>query len=74
MCGQRAAVHFYLSLGLVQVCEIEISQIGKNNGNPDLVCENIVYIRPKIRVCLFVYLAALHKAINFAVMSGHFMG
>ena len=22
------------------MCEIEISQMGKNNGNPDLVCEN----------------------------------
>ena len=30
---------FYLCLGLVQVCEIEISHMGKNNGNPDLVCE-----------------------------------
>ena len=27
---------FYLSLGLVRVCEI----IGKNNDNSDLVCEN----------------------------------
>ena len=24
---------------LVQVCEIELSHIGKNNKNPDLVCE-----------------------------------
>ena len=31
---------FYLSLGPVRVCEIEISHMGKNNGNPDLVCEN----------------------------------
>ena len=30
---------FYLSLGLVRVCEIEISHMGKNNGNPDLACE-----------------------------------
>ena len=30
---------FYLCLGLVRVCEIEISHMGKNNGNPDLVCE-----------------------------------
>ena len=28
---------FYLSHGLVQVCEIELSHMGKNNGNPDLV-------------------------------------
>ena len=39
--GGRAAVRFfYLSLGLVWVCELEISHMGKNNGNPDLVCEN----------------------------------
>ena len=31
---------FYLSLGLVCVSEIEISHMAKNNGNPDLVCEN----------------------------------
>ena len=31
---------FYLSLRLVWVCEIEISHMGKNNGNPDLVCDN----------------------------------
>ena len=31
---------FYLSHGLVQVCEIEeLSHMGKNNRNPDLVCE-----------------------------------
>ena len=29
MCGQHAAVHFYLSLGLVRVCEIEISNRSK---------------------------------------------
>ena len=23
------------------VCEIELSDVGKNNGNPSLVCENI---------------------------------
>ena len=38
---QRAAVRFYLSLGLVRVCEIEISHMDKNNGNPTLVCEKI---------------------------------
>ena len=29
----------YLSCGLVRVCEIELSHMGKNNGYPDLVCE-----------------------------------
>ena len=32
---------FYFSNGLVRVCEI--SHMGKNNGNPDLVCEKNVY-------------------------------
>ena len=30
---------FHLSHGLVRVCEVELSHISKNNGNPDLVCE-----------------------------------
>ena len=30
---------FYLSHGLVRVCEIEISQTGKIKGNPEIVCE-----------------------------------
>ena len=34
---------FYLSLGLVRVCEIELSHMGKNKGNPDLVCEKICF-------------------------------
>ena len=38
-CSQRAVVYFYLFHGLVQVCEIELSHVGKINGNPDLVCE-----------------------------------
>ena len=32
---------FYLSHGLLRVCEIKLSDICKNKGNPDLVCENI---------------------------------
>ena len=32
---------FYLALWLVWVCEIEISHMGKNNGNPDLVHEKM---------------------------------
>ena len=28
------------SISYVLVCEKEISQMGKNNGHPDLVCEN----------------------------------
>ena len=33
------AVRFYLSLGLVRVSEIELSHMGKNNGNPKRVCQ-----------------------------------
>ena len=40
---------FYLSLGLVWVCEIEISHMGKNNGNSDLVCTIGI-----LEVCLLV--------------------
>ena len=36
----RLFAFFYLSYGLVGLCEIEICQMGKGNGNPDLVCEN----------------------------------
>ena len=30
---------FYVSRGLVPVCEKELSNMGKSNGTPDLVCE-----------------------------------
>ena len=33
----------YLSHRLVWVCEIELSHMGKNKGNPDLVCEKLEY-------------------------------
>ena len=33
---------FYFSLELVWVCELEISHIGKKNGNSNLVCENLI--------------------------------
>ena len=29
---------FYLSHGLVRVCEIALSHMDKNNGNPDVMC------------------------------------
>ena len=34
MCG---CLVFYFFHGLVRVCEIELSRMGKNDGNPDLV-------------------------------------
>ena len=38
-CG-FSGVFFNLSHGLVGVFEMELSQMGKNNGNPYLVCKN----------------------------------
>ena len=35
---------FYLFLGLLQVCKIELSHMGKSNKKPDLVCEKNVEI------------------------------
>ena len=42
-----AAVRFfYLSHRLVLVYEIELSHMGKNNGNPDLMCEKKIAETP----------------------------
>ena len=38
-----ASLHRDHSISYALVCEKELSQMGKNNGNPDLVCENIQY-------------------------------
>ena len=38
-CGRHAAVHFLSSHRLVQVYEIELSNMSKINGHPDLVCQ-----------------------------------
>ena len=47
----RLFVVFFLSLPrLVRVCEIE-SHMGKNNGNPDLMCEKILIFGPWIWRC-----------------------
>ena len=39
---------FYLSHGLVRVCELDISHMGKNNGNPDLVCKNRKILQSRV--------------------------
>ena len=36
------AFRYHLSHRLVWVCEIELSQMGKNKGNPDLVFDNVL--------------------------------
>ena len=38
-CGRRAAVRFLSFPRAGTGCEIEISHMGKNNGNLDMVCE-----------------------------------
>ena len=46
-CDRRASVRvFYLSHGMVRVCEIysKYSHMGKNNGHPYLVCENKISV------------------------------
>ena len=52
-CGMRTPdVHlfnFYLSHGLIRVCEIELSRMGQNNGNPDLVCKILLSLGLGIR-------------------------
>ena len=35
-----ASLHRDHSISYALVCEKELSQMGKNNGNPDVVCEH----------------------------------
>ena len=39
-----ASLHRDHSILYALVCEKEISHMRKNNGNPDLLCENIVTV------------------------------
>ena len=54
-CGQHAVdvrlFVFHLSHGLVRVCEVELSHMGKNNGNPDLVCEKMRFVQARLKLC-----------------------
>ena len=45
---------FYFSHGLVRVCEIELSHMNKNNGNPDLVCDKYLYLMNWLICSLFM--------------------
>ena len=47
------------------MCEIEISHIGKNNVNPDLVCGNLWSLSGDIRWCLFYLLTSFELIQNF---------
>ena len=45
VCGRRVTVRFLsFPRAGTGVCEIEISHMGKNNENPNLVCEKFCYI------------------------------
>ena len=41
---------FYLSNGLVGVCEIELYHISKNSGNPDLLCKIFFLSKYRLRL------------------------
>ena len=43
-CDPQAVVCFYLSEGLVGICGIEISHMGKYNRNSDLVCKKYLCV------------------------------
>ena len=47
---RTASLHRDHSISYALVCEKEISHMGKNNGNPDLVCEKMssFVINPKL--------------------------
>ena len=45
MCSQREAIHFLsFPRAGTRVCEIELCHMGKNNRNPDMVCEKITIL------------------------------
>ena len=45
---------FNLSHGLVRVCEIDSSHMGKNNGNSDLVIEkNVTFVNAYL-ICIII--------------------
>ena len=51
-----ASLHRDHSISYALVCEKEISHMGKNNGNPDLVCQNILSLYQAQDKGLFVCL------------------
>ena len=46
----------YLNHGLVRVCEIGLSYMGKYNGNPDLVCKKSKFFMFKI-IIIFIFIS-----------------
>ena len=54
---------FYLSHGLVRVCEIELSHMGKNNGDPNLVCKNVIKVFSDIMI-IFSTLKHFEKGLH----------
>ena len=59
------AVLFYLSHGLVRVCQIVLSYMGKNNGIPNLVCEKVGYFNCDFAVmCLLEFCVSSLQCIE----------
>ena len=44
-----ASLHRDHSILYALVCEKELSHMGKNNGNPDLVCEKILFSMRRVK-------------------------
>ena len=43
------------------ICEIELSLMGKNSGNHDLVCKKIISMRPSLKISLFAVTRPTHS-------------
>ena len=67
---------FYCSVSLVWVYEIELSHMGKNSGNPNLVCENNTFQRVNIKcygltaqmrrlVCAYVFCIQWSRVFSY---------
>ena len=58
-----ASLHRDHSILYALVCEKEISRMGKNNGNPNLVCELKLLRKVPFSCCCFVRLYRLWREI-----------
>ena len=68
MRPMRGCAFFYLSHKLVWVCEIELLHMGKNNGNPNQVCDNV----NNFLFCSILFKIWLHAFIcRFFLIYGH---
>ena len=64
-CDQRAANIFLIfPTGFVRVCEVELSHMGKNDGNSDLVCERQTFSFINRNINLITYGVPSNLAFN----------